>query len=284
MKRFSVAALTVGLMVTAVTVSGSAHAAVMPVKRLVLIVAGQSNATGLGSYARDGKTDYLAAPFATGADRTSTITWDQSYLGTDKEASEVPLDTPQVIEANAPAPYAGLQIFGPEIGLARAVYAATGQPMTIIKVAFENTALAGQWIPGGPLWNTMVSFVQSTIARDAAAGQKDTIGGFYWIQGEDDAAIPAWAALYQVHLNSFVLALRRDLPLGPHPAIVLAKTWDPKSPGNTEVRAADDWVAAHRPNVFTVDTKNLPRLADEPHLTNVGELALGKAMAEVAMP
>jgi hypothetical protein len=277
-KRVTVAAIVLVSLVLAVPAS----AAPRVTHRLVLIVAGQSNASGLGSFAKSGSVDYLSAPYATAADRLSRITWDQSYLSDDLKSTEVPLDTAQTIEADAPVPLvSGAQVFGPEIGLARAVYASTGRPVTIIKVAFGNTVLAGQWIPGGPLWNKMVTFVHSTIARDATAGQKDTIGGFYWMQGEDDAAVPGWASRYQTNLISFVLALRHDL-LGPHPPIVLAKIWDPTSAGNTEVRDADGYVAAHHPNVFTVDTKNLPRLPDQPHLTNVGELTLGKMMADAS--
>ena len=250
--------------------------------RMVLIVAGQSNATGFGSFAVDPFTaiDYLAAPCATAADSVDSITWDQTWMENGGQPSEVPLDTPQLSIATG-----NPQIFGPEIGLARTVYAETGMAVTIIKVAFPGTPLAGDWVPGGGLWDDMLSFVKSTLAKDAMAGVSDRLGGFYWVQGEADAAVPKEAGAYQTNLMKFVTTLRSDLPLGTASPMVLAKTWTAQYPtGNTEVRAADSYVAAHLAHTYTVDTKNLPRLPGALHIENTGELTLGDDMAKVAIP
>lgn len=259
----------------------SARAVTAP--RLVLIVAGQSNATGLGSYAVDPTTgvDYLTKPYATKADHEDTITWLQSGLVVD-EKPEVSLDTPQMraIIGNKE----GKQIFGPEIGLARTVTAETGEPLTIIKVTYPGTLLGGEWDPGDSLWKKMVKFVDATIATDAARGVTDHVGGFYWVQGEADSVCPICAEYYQYHLTEFVQALRSDAIVPTASPIVLGKTWMSKNPkGSDEVRAADDYVAAHEPNVYEVDTKDLPRPLGL-HISNVGELALGKDMAKVAVP
>ena len=262
--------------------AASASAGGVPSHRLVLIVAGQSNATGFGSYATDPVTgiDYLAAPFATAADSLDTITWKQSWLTDGGEPNEVPLDAPQT--SIAPG---NPQVFGPEIGLAREVYAVTGQPVTVIKVTFPGTPLAHDWIPGGGLWDAMVSFIHGTVSRDAARGVSDKLGGFYWVQGEADAAVPKEAAAYRANLTKFVSDIRTRLPLGRAVPIVLGKVWVAAYPtGNDQVRAADNYVAAHQAHVYTVDTKNLLRLPETLHILNTGELRLGDEMADVSMP
>ena len=64
------------------TESGLARSAPSPATaplapRLVLVVAGQSNADGFGSYRVDPvtKTNYLAAPYLNGADAHDLLTW-----------------------------------------------------------------------------------------------------------------------------------------------------------------------------------------------------------------
>ncbi len=277
--RLFVIGVLAGVVLTSLTPSAGGSTP----ERLLLIVAGQSNATGARSFATDPTTgiDYLGAPYTNGADAQSTIAWEQSYIVTHAD-SPVPLDTPQMLVA----PYSTtgpVQIFGPEIGLAREVYVETGQPVTIVKVAFDNTNLR-QWAPGGILWKDMVRFVQGIESADARSGQTDVVGGFYWVQGEADAGVPAWAAEYQANLTKFVVALRRDLVPASAP-IVLAKMWVAQSPvGSSKVRAADAYVAAHASHVFTVDTKELPRYSDHVHLLDTSELTLGEQMAMVAVP
>jgi len=248
--------------------------------RALLIIAGQSNALGFLSKATDPVTriDYFAAPYTNGADALSSIAWHQNGVVPAVTAAPVPLDTPQMT-ARGPG---GYQFFGPEIGLARTAYTDTGRPVTIVKAAFSGSVLAPDllwpyWGPGGGLFSEMVTLVRSTIAFDALHHQIDRVGGFYWFQGETDATDPAWAAAYQGNLKAFIARVRADVP-GVYP-IVLAKEWT-GVPGDAQVRAADDWAAAHLPDVVTVDTEGLPRLGL--HVTNVGELQLGEDMAHAS--
>jgi hypothetical protein len=151
----------------------------------------------------------------------------------------------------------------------------------------------------------MVSQVQTVMANDAANGQFDVLGGFYWYQGESDAGQAHWAKEYQRNLDRFILDLRKDLPMSATAPVVLAKEditatinydlsqgiitpayaaiW---STGNTEVRAADDWAVANLPDVVEVDTADLARNGPtgvfpgtDIHLTNVSELTLGQELA-----
>ena len=268
--------------------------------RLLLVVAGQSNAVGTESYAVDPVTfnDYFGVPNVNGADSQSTITWVPSSHGgllPEPASGVVGIDTPQMLDTDAP-----VRVFGPEIGLARKLFADTGQPVTIVKAAIGSTSLAVDWDPATAdgYYLQMLNQVRAAMESDANTGTFDTIGGFYWYQGEDDVANPAWAAAYQDNLTAFIGRLRRDLPLNAGAPIVLAKEslaarialrranadcpgdiCSTLEAGDNAVRAADDWAAANLPHVVTVDTFGLARSSSLIHLSNLGELALGSALA-----
>jgi hypothetical protein len=271
--------------------------------RTLLILAGQSNATGAQSYAIDPTTNinYLAAPYTNDADVYSTVSWMPWLVGPvkgHKKTGQVGLDTAQ-FEADANGN--PVQIFGPEIGWARQVYADTGQPVSIIKAAFPNTSLAAYWSPSiqNGIFSQMVTKVTTTMAADAKSGQLDTIGAIAWYQGESDASDPTMAAAYQTNLNAFIVALRSQLPADPTAPIVLVKeslasliaSWQAfgmcgtsvdcvaTATGDTEVRASDDWAAANLPGVVEVDSLGLPRFENLIHLSNTSELTIGQEIA-----
>ncbi len=273
--------------------------------RLVLVVAGQSNAVGCDSYATDPTTgiDYLAPPYTDGADTHDLLTWTPWSIEQGAGATPTSLDSPQVAIGCVAAP-----IFGPEIGIARQLWADTGQEVTIVKAAYDGTTLAVDWSPTGSgalplgLFPATVTDVSGTMAADAAHGQLDVLGGFYWYQGESDAESPSTARAYRANLRRFIVALRRDLPFAPTAPVVLAKEdisdWadalgasGADTPaqvaallaGNDEVRSADDWAAAHLPDVVEVDTRGLPRPAYL-HLSDTSELTLGEELASASEP
>jgi hypothetical protein len=274
--------------------------------RTLVVLAGQSNATGAGSWAVDPTTgiNYFAPPYTNGADAASTISWAPSFgIPPPKGGGmtgQVPLDSPQLLgDSNTPPNY--MQFFGPEIGWARQIYADTGQAVSVIKVAIAGTSLAVDWNPSTRLgyFSQMVATVTSTMSADAQAGQLDTIGGIAWFQGEADAQVLTQAADYESNLKAFISALRSDLPTAPSTPVVLVKEslaayiaesqrlgqcgttkhCSALSMGDTEVRGADDWAAANLANVLEVDSLGLPREFDAPsfdvHLANTGELTVG---------
>jgi hypothetical protein len=53
--------------------------------------------------------------------------------------------------------------------------------------------------------------------------------------------------------------------------------------GDTQVRSADDAVAATLPHVYVIDSILLPRTGMELHLSSDGELLLGGLLAKVAL-
>ena len=267
-------------------------------------MAGQSNALGATSYAVDPITgiNYFKRPYSNAADRKSLIVWPGWWeLGPPATPSGlVPLDTPQYLNFVTPL----TQIFGPEVGLARQIWSDTGRPVTIDKVVYSDSSIS-QWSPAtsGGLFDDMLGIVKQTMADDAAAGQLDTIGGFYWYQGENDAMDPTLYPEYQTNLTAFIDAVRSEFPISASAPVVLVKeslaevigvvqaaglctspNCETLIAGDTAVRAADDWAAANLPDVFTVDSLGLPRTAADGgiHLSNVGELELGEAMAKVS--
>lgn len=274
---------------------------------LVVVIAGQSNATGWQSFVTDPATriDYFAPPYTNGADSHDLITWEPWAVYPTGSSSPVPLDSPQVCALGPPN-----TVFGPEIGLARQLWADTGRSVTIVKATYEGSDLAVNWSPSGSgtppdgLFPAMVSDVIGLMSQDASGGQFDVLGGVYWYGGESDAAFPSFADVYRQNLKNFILALRQDLPMAKTAPIVLANeditayVDYSESQGaltasqvsqllaqNSTVRAADDWAATSLKAVLEVDTAGLPRF-DPPlvHLTNVGELTLGEEMAKVSEP
>lgn len=279
--------------------------------RLVIVVAGQSNANGYESYAVDPVTgvNYMAPPMTNGADSHDLITWEPWSQLPGTGGSPVPLDSPQQ------AVYSGgtFTIFGPEIGLARQLWTDTGRAVTIVKCAYTGTSLDKNWTPKPKksvgslplgLFPATVAKVKATMAADAASGTLDVLGGIVWDQGESDATNPSWAARYQDNLTGLIAAFRASLPMSASAPFALAETdlteffpyltstvkVSPRKlqsyvNGNAEVRAADVWAAAHLPDVVVADTADLPRASPSLiHLTNVGQLTIGARLAKAMEP
>ena len=271
--------------------------------RVILVVAGQSNANGWESYATDPTTgtNYMSSPYTNGADTHDLITWAPWRVLPSGSSMPTSLDSPQ----NRGTARVPVDIFGPEIGLARQLWTDKQLPVTVVKAAYPGTFLDGNWTPSTPklslptatgLFPGMVALVKQTMTNDAKYGQLDTIGGFYWYQGEADSAWSVTAPLYQANLTAFIGALRADLPMAPNAPVALVKEdmtswWNAMESsitpaayasdmaGNAEVRAADDAVAASLPNVVTVDSAGLSRTNGLIHLTNTSQLTVGQNLA-----
>jgi len=264
------------------------------VPRTLLIVAGQSNASGMGSRAVDPTThvDYLKSPYTNNADSVDTIMWEP--WGMVPMPSQVPvnLDTPQDMA------YGGAQVFGPEIGLARQVWADTRKAVTIVKVADPGTPIAdwGPTVPGGT-FDSMVTEVRAAESDDAHKGYQDTIGGFYLYEGEGDSKrdTPGYATGLGRLIQGFRASLSETAPVGlvksslAHEVAYYEATNSCPMPGcttiiagDTEVRAADDWAVGHLRNVAEADSLGLPRWAKSRyvHLNDVGELKIGEDLAK----
>jgi hypothetical protein len=274
-----------------------------PVKRrLVIIVAGQSNAIGATSYALDPTThiNYFAPPFSSSADRADAINWQPFDLKSLSDGVPVALNTPQNFYSHV--------VFGPELSLARTLAHDKGITVTIIKAAQTDTSLAFNWDPARTTGSFVVLLnqVRRVMQHDAQRGQLDVLSSFVWYQGESDANVGA--PNYQGELKNFISALRARLPISLAAPVVLIKESIAKLinyrkdhgfckkdgciaqvRGDAAVRAADDFAAAHLFHVSEVDSLSAARTtaSNFVHLSNVGELQVGAAVAhkiELALP
>lgn len=270
-------------------------AAAPPVPLAVVVVAGQSNAIGYESYVRDPVThdDVFTDATRSPADRQALLMWAETGVHTSGTAP-VPLDTLQVL------PGAPSAVFGPELGLARGLYAAGTHHLLIVKVAYTGTSLAKDWQPTRPDFQELVQRVHQALAWAVRHGDSPTIIAFCWMQGEADATRASWASHYAANLHAFIREVRQRLALPAATPFLLGQidlsdyiayearhglcttpTCTSEREWNHEVMAAQ--AAAASADVFTTATSSLPRRHHFLHLTNQAELTLGSAFAALTI-
>ena len=194
--------------------------------RTLLIIAGQSNASGWESYPVDpvSGVDYLAAPYANGADAVDRLEWMPWLILPGMGRTWTTLNSPQ--RWNWPGVSEHRTFFGPELGLARQLWADTGRSAFFIKETYPGSWLTTTWnIAGGPGSVAPAAFdnIMKTMKRDSRAGVLDSIGAVYWVQGEADAMLPEAAAAYQANLAALIGAFRSQLPMNPAAPFAIAK-------------------------------------------------------------
>ena len=287
------------------TSAPSTPTAPIPTRRVV-VVAGASNAAGFESYALDPttRTNYFAPPLASPADRLSTIAWLPWLTDPAPRVVPMPLRTPQRITTTTPVT-GGRQIFGPELGLARQLFADTGQATTVVKVAVPANLYKfwkGNGDPKDAVTHT-ADLVRQVMAYEATKHRLAVLSGVFWVQGESDTDTALWAGAYERRLTELIASFHAALPLAPNAPFVIAKIstvlwWQnlaavsacpnggsdcaEQLAADATVRAAEDAVAAADPTVTTGDTADLPRVGVGLHLSNEAELALGQRMAVAA--
>ncbi len=272
----------------------SAPSSVLAV-RVVVLLAGQSNATGSAAPG----TDFPSSPLSTPADQQAHLVWDPfDYLPAPR-SGWLPLSAPQQAKgAVSPS-------FGPEVGLARTVFAETHLPLSVVKVTYGGTGLARGWTPSRPngLFAEMIRFTTRRLVADQAAGTIDVLRGFVWFQGENDALSLSDAVNYLGNLTTFLTAVRSALPFASGATTVLiaessaasiAKrlslgfcgdpTCRDEQLADALVRSADRQVAASLTGISVVDSLGYARGDDAVHLTAASELAIGEATARALGP
>lgn len=261
----------------------------------IIVVAGQSNAEGYESYAiaasgtnlLDGSVADASVPFSFWGDYT-----------TDVSVPPATLTTAQVLAAN------GKQVFGPEIGMARYLWAHGFHRIAVVKVSHTGASLAS-WEPGGSLLTTLTARVQALETWEAARNVEASVAGIVWMQGETESLEATEPVTYKAALIAFLPRLRAAVGASSRTPIVLIETdtaayvdlqrWvdngvcEPASctdllEWNALVRA--DQVAARHalPHVFIVDSAKYPRTTIQLHLDNTGELDLGNAVGKALAP
>jgi hypothetical protein len=287
--RFSVTAHTTAGASRPSTWTSALHTVV------VLVVAGQSNATGAESYVLDPTTHRSIFSGASKADSRVRM----SFWGPYFHRSGIPprsLDYPQVNSSDH-----HVVTFGPEIGLVRGLWAAGHHSLLVSKVVANGTSLAVNWRLHGKLFDELVGRTRALLNWAASKGWSSSIGGIYWVQGESDALRAPYAAAYDRRLTAFIAAVRAALPCNRATPFVLAETtiapwvrYDARHGGcgktscqklltyDSIVRAAQMSVAKHVRDVFITDTMHLPRMSIQLHLSRIGELDLGQSFARLS--
>lgn len=262
----------------------------------LLIVAGQSNAVGAGTFDNDldghpvaSQPDvpffYHIASSATATPWTSGGVW--TTLGTQTGGSG-----PNPFYLDNSGPKGG---FGPEIMLARTLADTPGlPPVAVLKVALNGTPMGTEadasgrdwWKVGGRLHQRLIDQIDAAIAAYA----EDLVpAGFYWIQGESDCeeGLAAYADAYRDNLFGLIDDLRTryqqpDLP------VVIGRIDPVEFMGRDftahadTVRAAQTAAGETLPHTAWVNLDDLPRVGvngDNLHFDDQAQLRLGWRLA-----
>ncbi len=129
----------------------------------------------------------------------------------------------------------------------------------IHKQSIGNSSAAVHWLPtgtypaagAGNLANLWIARMQSAIAQS-----NGTPAAVVWIQGEADAADATAAANYETNLTALINHVRTSIP--GIPWVILRLNNTTTLTHKATVRAAEAAVAAALPNVYLVDSDDVP--------------------------
>ncbi|MEI6423878.1 MAG: sialate O-acetylesterase [Lentisphaerota bacterium] len=258
----------------------------------VILVAGQSNAVGVN--AKPGQMGTSDAdksilfwwrcgdPEPDDHDSTSDGQW--QTLQAQPRGNPIPPPAPRAY-GNFGQPEGG---FGPEIGLARAVFSKEKQPLAVIKVAFSGTNLATDWRPTAPdasggtgaCYRSLITETQAALAALDARGFTPRLRAIAWIQGESDATVRE-APKYEANLTALIADLRKNLA-APDMAALLCLNVKFKANGYPmipDIIAAQQAVASKVSRTAYVDT-TAATTANAAHFDSAGNLSVGKWLAQ----
>lgn len=257
--------------------------------RDLLIVAGQSNAVGYnaipGELSADENDQKILFWWRTGDpppddhDSTSGRKW--THL------QSQPLGTPKLPKegrqyGNFAQPEGG---FGPEIGLARTLFAKEQKPLALIKVAFSGTGLQRDWNhtdpgEGGSCYRALIEETRAAIASAKEQGITLRVRAFAWIQGESDANAND-SELYAQRLREMISALRHDLNAPEMLALIAVNTRFGN--GNNKfmptIVEQQQRLTATDPRCAYVDTSSAT-IANAAHFDTKGTLEVGRLFAD----
>jgi hypothetical protein len=182
----------------------------------------------------------------------------------------------------------GGEYFGPEVSFGRSVQDATDDAtVVLIKHAIGGTNLAQCWEPGetrddpgqGACYVGFLQTVDLALAGLDAAGQPWEIAGMGWMQGESDAGTADFAAAYADNLERFIERVREDVSAPEMPFAMGLIDCKVHCGWRDTVRKAQRTVAGEDKRVFTVETEDLPQIADSLHFDASGMRTLGERLA-----
>ncbi len=181
-------------------------------------------------------------------------------------------------------------VHGPEVGFARALYAAGWRDIAIIKVHanFGREVQGWPWGEGGPLFNAWMMFVDARLAEFTADGHSARICGFVWHQGIDDAIHGKLAGDYARNLSDLIGVMRERYGTTQTP-FVLARSVnsriaqpDPNAGDDTPmavVRRSQVKVGESIPFAAWIDVDDLPNVNIH-HFSANSQLVIGQRFGE----
>lgn len=169
--------------------------------------------------------------------------------------------------------------FGPEITTGKMLATALNTNVAMVKYAVSGTSIVS-WNPNdsNSYYRKMVERVKQAKADLESLGHTVEYKGFFWMQGESDGTVAAWALAYQSNLTALINRLRIDLE-SPTLPVVLGKIAFTTEFACT-IRQAQAIVDAVDPYTVLLTTDDLPRLTDLLHYNTVGIVALGNRYAQ----
>jgi len=254
----------------------------------LLIVAGQSNAVGFDASPQDLPSD--------DSDRKIMFWWKCGDPPPDKHDStsqsrwtwlkSQPLGKP--IQPRSGRQYGNFAQpeggFGPEMSLARTIYAKQQQPIAVLKVAFSGTGMRTDWNPiddgeGGRCYRALIAeFVKAT---EAAAGKKIRLNprALFWIQGESDANATD-APKYADALGRMIKHFRTDISANKLPAFIALNTKFSKETNKFVPKIVEQQkeLSRREKNIHYVDT-SAATIANFAHYDAAGTLLVGQLLA-----
>jgi hypothetical protein len=253
----------------------------------ILVIAGQSNAVGLGKISDLAPNNWIW-PF------WKKHGFNFKYWSMRKNVS---WSAGKVIAKGGQIP----NLFGPEMTLA--AYAENGglSDFFIYKMAVGGSSLAkhdsgltsiNEWRQrgGGGIYDSAVKDLKKAADQICNSGLQPVVIGFFWMQGESDSRNIAIAGEYSRNLTTLITQARQDF-MSPKTPVILGKIRSgPPSiclwTYSEIVRAADDYVASVLPAVYTVETNDLGYYSAQctstngafcnAHYNTAGQMILGK--------
>ena len=268
-------------------------------KRLdLLIVAGQSNATGFdtdpGKLGVDELDALIRFRFRVGDPPPDEYDSSSSRTQWTKLSSQ-PLGNPG--PKSEPRQYGNFANpsggFGPEISFARKLKRRdmqTGREveLAVVKVAFSGTSVADDWDPTGEgkrgaCYRSLVEEVRTAQSLAEAEGLTIHFRGLVWVQGESDANEND-APKYAERLKAMFESLRRDIKAEQLPILVSVNVHfhEGKNKFMPEIITAQRRIGHDFADCRYVDTTGAGP-ANEIHFNSAGTIEVGKRFASALL-
>ncbi|XP_072960389.1 probable carbohydrate esterase At4g34215 isoform X2 [Typha angustifolia] len=234
-------------------------------KKLVFVLAGQSNMAGRGGVARD-RWDHIVPrqcrPTPSVIRLSASLRW---------EVAAEPL--------HADVDFRHTCGVGPGLAFAEALrssVAGEGELIRLVPCAVGGTRIE-EWEKGRELYEEMVRRARKATAAEEEEEEGGRIGAVLWYQGESDTVYQEDAESYGGRMERMIRDLRDDLGL-PGLLVIQVAIASGEGPFIDIVREAQKGIKL--PNVRCVDAKGLALEADHLHLTTHAQVKLGEMLAE----